>query len=236
MDYQHTSIYRLSQLRKEIGIEIQRRRGKKSQHPAYGLLNKGFTAQEFELLLGLVTSDQARLIFRLQAYLGLRIGEACSLRRQDFDLPGRRLWVQSAKGSYPALFPLLDNLYPYLEEWVLSGRSGEEWLFPSKNRMNRHAHTSPGWAAKELREARKKAGLDMVYGLSLPGGAQRRPRPLYRLSTHSLRHLFITTVHNKIGDLLVTQKLARHRDIKSTIRYTFKSQEQLHEALVSVYR
>jgi integrase/recombinase XerD len=225
----------LRRIRKAVLAAIKKK--EQPRGPAkYGLLNKGFTQEEFELFLRHVSSDQARLIFRLQAYLGLRISEAVSIKTTDLDLQGRKLWVQSAKGSYPALFPLLDTLHPHLHDWVHTGHAGDTWLFPAKHEHNHRGHVSPHWAAKELREARNKAGLTMRYGESLPCGLKAQPRPLYRLSTHSLRHLFITTVHNKLGDLLVTQKLARHRDIRSTLHYTYKSQEQLQEAMISVYR
>lgn len=235
MDFTGVHYRELRRIRKAV-LEELRRIEQPRGPPKYGLLNKGFTPAEFEQFLPHVTSEQARLIFRLQAYLGLRISEAVSLRTADLDLPGRKLWVQSAKGSYPALYPLLDNLYPYLAAWVGAGKHSDLYLFPSKHNANRRSHVSPHWAAKELREARKRADLGMIYGESLPCGSRRRSRPLYRLSTHSLRHMFIQTVQNKLGDVLVTQKLARHRDIRSTLHYTYKSQEQLHEALVSVYR
>lgn len=214
--------------------EIEKPRG-----PAkYGLLNKGFRDEaEFLHFLSNVSSRQAKIIFKLERYNGLRIGEAVSLPTMSFNRQDRMLWVgNSEKGSFPALMPVIDTVYDDLCAWMDDGHAGKEFMFPSLHKANRRGHVSPHWAAKEFREAAKKAGLAMVYGHSLPCGLHKRSRPLYRLSTHSGRHRFIQDIHNKIGDLVITQKLARHRDIRSTLHYTYKSQEQIQEAMISVFR
>lgn len=220
----------LRRLRKAVRAEWKRRYPER-EPPKYGLLNKGFTSSEVQKLLPFVTSQTARDLFEICDGLGLRIGESCALHTDDLNLESRRLWIRSKKGSAPASMYLHGRTYDVLADIIQTGRAGKTYLFERKGRQNTHAHISPNWAAKELREARAKAGLGMIYDMSKPCGPHMRPRPLYRLSTHSFRHRFIKRIHDTHHDLVITQKLARHRDIRSTLHYTHKSQDELDNAL-----
>lgn len=69
----------------------------------------------------------------------------------------------------------------------------------------------------------KKAQLDDFYVELYTVGKQcygkAKSRKLYRLSTHSLRHYFVTEVYKKTLNPVVTQKCARHRNFRSTSYY-----------------
>jgi integrase len=57
------------------------------------------TPNEVEELATLMRRDDDRVLVRLLAYGGLRIGEAFALRRQDIDVSGRRLTVRKSVGE-----------------------------------------------------------------------------------------------------------------------------------------
>lgn len=223
--------HRLDSLRKKVLLELKARYYK-SRGTKYGQLNKGFTEEELQWFLRQVTSKRAKLIFLLMANLGLRIHEACSLRTEDVDLVTRRVWVRSQKESYPTMLFLHDGILAALQEH-LNDHEGE-WVFPAKQ-AGKFPYCSPDWARNQFSIARAAAGLDFTYSKSRPGGVHGSiERRLHRLTTHSLRHYFIRKVHQ--GDLRLTQRLARHKDVRNTTGYIYVSQEEMDRALIRVFR
>ncbi len=81
----------------------------------------------------------------------------------------------------------------------------------------------------------KRAKLDDCYVEILTVGKQcygkAKSRKLHRLSTHSLRHSFITKIYKKTLNPVVTQKCARHRSFKSTSCYINIDQKDTIDAL-----
>ena len=73
-----------------------------------------------------------------------------------------------------------------------------------------------------------------TYGFSKANGTNKNgvtKKPLYRITTHSFRHLAITEFYNKCKDVILTQKFARHKDIESTLVYIYKSTDEIRQAL-----
>ena len=52
-----------------------------------------------------------------------------------------------------------------------------------------------------------------------------------RLSFHSIRHTALTTVYRRTRDIRLTQKVARHKSISSTIRYAGPSDDDVLRAV-----
>jgi integrase len=65
------------------------------------------------------------------------------------------------------------------------------------------------------------------------GKADHQERILNLYSSHSCRHSGITDFYLKTKDIILTQKYARHRSIKSTMQYIHTTEEQLKEAIQS---
>lgn len=232
---QNMSKHQLEALQHNVRLEL-RRRYKHSQAPKYGSLDKAFSDQELQILLAHVTNRTAKTVLQVMVGLGLRIGEAVSLRTKDVDLAGRRLWVsKTEKGSVPTMFFLHDQVLEVLRQHLAAGRANKEWIFPAVHEHNHYPHISPHWVSKEFREARARAGLDFSYGWSEETRPGRNPRPLYRLVTHSCRHYFGHKVFEGTKDILVTQRLMRHASINSTQRYMHKRQEELDRAMMTVF-
>lgn len=226
--------WRLEELLAAVKAEL-RVRYTRHQPPKYGAINKGFTEAELERFWPCVTNRKAKLVFQLMACLGLRVSEACRLRKEDIDLSGRRVWVRSAKGSRPTMFFLHDAIYYPLREFLREERSDSPFLFPKTQAGNRHVYLSPNWVRAEFRKAVGAAGLDFCYAES----TERHARPcrhLHRLTTHSLRHYFCRKCAIALnGDFRLLQQLSRHRDPKNVQRYCWVSQEETDQALEKVF-
>ncbi|EQD51321.1 integrase family protein, partial [mine drainage metagenome] len=67
--------------------------------PKYGSINKGFTELELQHFLRSVKNEKFGLLFRYQAYLGLRIGEVTRLHISNIDFDKRELTLKSEKSG-----------------------------------------------------------------------------------------------------------------------------------------
>jgi len=222
----------LEELSKRITAE-KKRRYKRSRDPKYGDLNKGFMLPERDKFFAHLTHKKARTICTVMKCLGTRISEACKLRTEHVDLAQRRAWIRRGKGSRSSWMYLHDEVYEVLRDWMTENPH-PIYVFPAEAPTNKYPYASPNWLRKKVRQARAAAGLDFVYGESEePEG--RHPHRLYRLTSHSLRHTFITQVYKTTGDLLIAQRLAGHVNIRNTERYVFTSQEEVDAALINTF-
>lgn len=55
-----------------------------------------------------------------------------------------------------------------------------------------------------------------------------------KISTHTLRHFFGTSIYEKTLDLALTQEAMRHSDMATTRRYVHLNKEKMHEALTNI--
>jgi integrase len=56
-----------------------------------------------------------------------------------------------------------------------------------------------------------------------------------KVTPHSFRHYFVTTVLRGTGNLKIAQELARHKNIQVTQRYTHLSDDELDKAYYEVF-
>jgi integrase/recombinase XerC len=161
---------------------------------------------------------------------GLRVHEACSLRRGDIDWnEGRALVI--GKGNQQAVVRFsgrtLESLKTYLNNRsYLDGSSGRP--LASLAVFARHdkgagkkiipitTATGRNIVAQRVREA---LGENMV-GLITP---------------HSLRHYFVTIILQASGNLKLAQELARHRNISVTQRYAHLSDDELDQGYHKIF-
>lgn len=174
------------------------------------------------------------------AYLGLRIGEVVGIKLSDISFKKNTIRIETEKaGTIDYLYmpeqvrKLLRSLVRKLPENVAPEHN---YLFASE--MPNRKHISKHWLPRVFRETCELAGLNETYGIAEDINNQAMKgseRKLYRLTTHSLRHYFITRVYNSCQDPIKTQKLARHLDFKSTQVYIHQNQDQLDETIQQVF-
>ena len=152
------------------------------------------------------------LLIYLMSHLGLRQTEARTLKahqiRKTSDGQGHKIFIQiKVKGGHERKIPITDYLYCKLQEIVnlkLGFRlpANHLFLFTSTIRRNR-----PLTSMQVNRIVRRYA-------------------PNSQITPHSLRVYFINRVATKTNNnAIITQRLAGHADVRTTIRYLREREE-----------
>lgn len=171
-----------------------------------------------------------RAILLTLADTGLRVHEACNLRRGDIDWKEQRAIV-IGKGNKQAVvrFTLraLQAIKDYLaQRAALDGNSGKQL-----SALPLFARHDKG-AGKKVKPMTPTTGRNIVkervaqfLGADMTG----------RITPHSFRHYFVTSVLRGTGNLRYAQELARHSNIQVTQRYTHLSNDELDKAYYDVF-
>ena len=209
-----------------------------------------FPANDIELLLekiesvdNLITSTESEEMsdnilraYRDRAFLltladtGFRVHEACNLRRGDIDWNEQRALI-IGKGDKQAIVRFtnrsLQAIKDYLQQRAsIDGNSGRQ--LSSLPLFARHDKG----AGKKVKPMTPTTGRNIVkerveqfLGNDLVG----------KITPHSFRHYFVTTVLRGTGNLKIAQELARHKNIQVTQRYTHLSDDELDKAYYDVF-
>lgn len=207
-------------------------------HDIESLLNK------VELVDTLITSTQDEedvLNVKLRAYrdraflltladTGFRVHEACNVRRGDIDWNEQRA-VVIGKGNKQAVIRFTTRSLQAMKEYlaqrsVLDGNSGKP--LGSLPLFARHDKG----AGKKIKPITPTTGrnivkerVEQILGKEMIG----------KITPHSFRHYFVTTVLRGTGNLKIAQELARHKNIQVTQRYTHLSDDELDKAYHDVF-
>jgi integrase/recombinase XerC len=172
-----------------------------------------------------------RALFYLLADTGLRLSEACSLKRGYVDFDEFELYV-TGKGNKEARIRISQRTLARLEAYLEARRRldlqapapiDELPLFARHDKRAGHQvlPLSPR-AVQQLVDRWVAHFLGKVY--------------LNQITPHSFRHYFVTTVLRATGgDIEIAKKLARHADISTTMRYAHLSDEELDKAYYEIF-
>jgi site-specific recombinase XerD len=171
-----------------------------------------------------------RAFLFILADTGLRVHEACALRRGDVDWnEGRALII--GKGNQQAIVRFsrrsLGTLKDYLSARAsLDGSSGR--TLASLPLFARHDRG----AGKKIKPITTTTGRNIV--------ARRVYEALGSDATgtitpHSFRHYFVTVVLRASGNLKLAQELARHKCIAVTQRYAHLSDDELDKGYYDIF-
>jgi integrase len=161
---------------------------------------------------------------------GLRVHEACALRRGDIDWnEGRALIV--GKGDKQAVVRFSTRSMKALKDYLsvrasLDGGSGRP--LPSLPLFARHDKG----AGKKLKAITTTTGRNIV--------AEKVKQILGeeavgKITPHSFRHYFVTSVLRGSGNLKLAQELARHSNIQVTQRYAHLSDDELDKGYYEIF-
>jgi site-specific recombinase XerD len=173
--------------------------------------------------------DRAFLI--TLADTGLRVHEACNLRRGDLDwTEGRAIII--GKGDRQAVVRFSRRSISALKDYlaarsVLDGASGKPLAtLPLFARHDRGA-------GKKVKRITTATGRNIV---SQRVAEALGPQTVGTITPHSFRHYFVTTVlRGSGGNLKLAQDLARHRNIAVTQRYAHLSDEELDQGYWEIF-
>ncbi len=161
---------------------------------------------------------------------GLRVHEACNLRRGDLDWNEGRATI-IGKGDREAVVRFSQRSLTALRDYLaarqkLDGASGR--AIPSLPLFARHDKG----AGKKVKPITTATGRNIVaqrvcerLGVEAAG----------TITPHSFRHYFVTTVLRASGNLKLAQELARHRAIAVTQRYAHLSDDELDRGYWEIF-
>lgn len=155
----------------------------------------------------------------------LRMDELVSMRLEHIDFKGWRLSLVG-KGGHVATIPLTDTMLTALKVARGDRIAGPVWTYrPARLRVGAiHSFEARpitiNGLKKEWSRARKSAGLSSSRADALMG---------FRF--HDLRHTALTRIVRATGNVAVAQKLARHQNIATTMRYVHASENDVREAM-----
>jgi integrase/recombinase XerC len=171
-----------------------------------------------------------RALLLTLADTGLRIHEACTLRRGEIDWnEGRAVII--GKGNRQAVVRIstraLGALKAYLSaRSALDGSSGKALAaLPLFSRHDKGA----GKLIKPITTATGRNIVDERARRALGDVSSQSITP------HSFRHYFVTTVLRASGNLKLAQELARHASIQVTQRYAHLSNDELDKGYYEIF-
>jgi integrase/recombinase XerC len=161
---------------------------------------------------------------------GLRVHEACGLRRGDIDRDeGRAIII--GKGDKQAVIRFSSRALAAIQDYLsaragLDGASGKP--LGSLPLFTRHDKG----AGKKIKPVTTATGRNIVDERVREAlGAESEGK----ITPHSFRHYFVTTVLRASGNLKLAQELARHANISVTQRYAHISDDELDKGYFEIF-
>jgi integrase/recombinase XerC len=161
---------------------------------------------------------------------GLRVHEACRLRRGDLDWnEGKAILI--GKGDRQDVVRFSSRALGALKDYLaaraaLDGASGRP--LPSLPLFARHDKG----AGKKIKSITTRTGQNIINTRTVEALG---PNAAGNVTPHSFRHYFVTTVLRGTGNLKLAQELARHRNIAVTQRYAHLSDDELDRGYTEVF-
>lgn len=172
--------------------------------------------------------DRAFII--VLADTGLRVHEACNLTRGDIDWnEGRAVII--GKGNKQAVIRFSGRSMAALKDYlVLRGKIDGAAGRPMTS-LPLFARHDKG-AGNKVKPITPTTGRNIVEAMvTLVLGAEAKGR----ITPHSFRHYFVTTVLRASGNLKLAQALARHANIAVTQRYAHLSDDELDSGYHEIF-
>ncbi len=154
--------------------------------------------------------------FALCFFCGLRVSEACALKKSDISLEQKRLKVVDGKNSKDRFVPIPAAIIRPLGMWM-KHTGNTPYLFPS--RINSYAtieikHIQRNELRRRFNAYSYKAGINEVVDKNALG------KNKHKFCVHSLRHSYATYLLEHGANLREVQELLGHADISTTMIYT----------------
>lgn len=200
-----------------------------------------FEAEKIENLISVDVADDEHAAIKLRAYrdraflltladTGLRVHEACKLSRGDIDWNEQRAII-IGKGDKQAVIRFTSRSVQAIKDYLsqraaLDGTSGRQ--LTSLPLFARHDKG----AGKKVKPITPTTGRNIVKERVLQVLGKEF---IGKITPHSFRHYFVTTVLRGSGNLKLAQELARHKNIQVTQRYTHLSNDELDKAYYEIF-
>lgn len=182
-------------------------------------------------------NDQERLRrLRDHAFLvtladtGLRVHEACGLRRGDIDFfEGRAVII--GKGNRQAVVRFSRRSMRAIKDYLQARQALDGASTRALTSLPLFARHDDG-AGKKVKPITTTTGRNIVAARVREALGEEA---VGTITPHSFRHYFVTIVLRATGNLKVAQELARHRNIAVTQRYAHLNDDELDQAYEEVF-
>lgn len=185
-----------------------------------------------------------KVLFLVQAFLGLRIGEVVKINIKDIDFQNKQIRIKTEKQR---IFEIVDSMYlhekienlllEYIHIYEKDISAHDGYLFFTSNKACRYPYVSADRSRNVFRNACNRAGLDQFYGYREPVSDLKnwKEGKLYKYTTHSLRHSFAKYLVKRKIPIEIAKHLLRHQDIKSTQIYYVPDKEDIDTELRKLF-
>jgi len=189
-----------------------------------------FTEQTIESKSEKLRALRDRSFLLTLADTGLRVHEACALRRGDVDWnEGRAVII--GKGDKQAVVRFSSRSMRTLRDY-LSARSHLDGV------SNRPLTALPLFARHDRGTGKKVKPISTATGRNIVTERVRQAlgeKAVGTITPHSFRHYFVTTVLRASGNLKLAQELARHSNVQVTQRYAHLSDDELDKSYYKIF-
>lgn len=204
-----------------------------------------FPKEAIEKLLGYMSNldrsagseDQRLRNLRDSAFLltladtGLRVHEACNLRRGDLDWYEQKA-VIIGKGDQQAVVRFSGRSMEAIKDYLQARAPIDGVTGKPLGALPLFARHDKGAGHKKIKPMTTATGRNIVAERVAEAlGAEM----VGRITPHSFRHYFVTCVLQGSGNLKLAQELARHRNIAVTQRYAHLSNDELDKGYWQIF-
>jgi len=165
-----------------------------------------YTQEQIDALLASGAYKRTRAMILLGCYQGFRAAEIAAVHGHDFDLHAGTISVLGKGGKVSTL-----PAHPTIIELAKTMPKDAFW-FPARKTNTGHIHSRS--VSDLMTRAKKRAGITEP-----------------RLTGHSLRHAYGTSLVKAGVDLRTVQELMRHESLATTQIYTLIDDDQLRDGL-----
>jgi integrase/recombinase XerC len=161
---------------------------------------------------------------------GMRVHEACNLRRGEIDsLEGKAVII--GKGNQEAVIRFSKRSIRAINDY-LAGRASVDGA------TGKPLGALPVFARHDKGAGQKVLPMTTTTGRNILSERVREalgPEAVHTITPHSLRHYFVTTILKASGNLKLAQELARHKNIAVTQRYAHLSNDELDQGYHDIF-
>lgn len=181
-----------------------------------------------ETLAQKLTAHRDTALMVTLADTGLRVSEACGLRRGNVDWERNRAII-IGKGDKQAIVRFSNRALTHIRNYLtvraeLDQKQGRQSILPIFARHDKRA-------SKKVLPISARTAENIVTGNVVRAlGEEARGT----ITPHTFRHYFVTKVA-RMHDITVAQNLARHESITTTSGYTHLTDTEIDEAYAAVF-
>ena len=161
---------------------------------------------------------------------GLRLAEACNLRRGDMDWADRRARVRG-KGGREDIVRFSARAVDCLQQYLSARQVLDEQQSSSLEKL-------PLFARHDRRAGRRILPISPRTGEQIVARAVARAlgeKAQGQVTPHDFRRCFVTNLMRATGDIHLAQRAARHASIYTTVRYSRLDDAELDEIYDEVF-